>query len=475
MLFSAADGLGEHFLTAVSDHQAPDANALADELDTLAHHTGRLLSRVRVTADEVELFVERKARWGWRIDNQALTPDNSPAAVRVVARVFNAGRVGVAVGASVEPDDVNRLIETALKTAAPSKLPPPPAPQARRPGPMTFDPDLADALAGAGALRQIAFAIMDNTWHEASRIDGLEQLSGTVRYQVDRHVIGNSRGVLASLSAAVGARVDLNRSYGDLFQQTHAPESFQPLALLGARAWRSTPRQMVDPAGLGLSGRVPVVLHPRLLEQLVRKIASQLLTEKARADGRFDHDEGERVADRSVTLIDDPGLDGLATSRAFDDEGRPTRRLPLIARGRLTQLLRSRETAAELGTAPFGSMWRDADGLPRVGFGSLLMERGDLGFHELIAAVDSAILVHEVEDFSGLDPQTGVFECRVRWGVSLERDRASRLLAPGQWTIKGRLFGSGKAQGLLDKVLFSRELYDTGSAILPYALTELHV
>ena len=68
-------------------------------------------------------------------------------------------------------------------------------------------------------------------------------------------VAGTRNGVVASLHGALGARVELNGIYGDVFQQTHAPESMLPLALLGARTWRTMPRERIAPADLGLLGR----------------------------------------------------------------------------------------------------------------------------------------------------------------------------------------------------------------------------
>ena len=190
-------------------------------------------------------------------------------------------------------------------------------------------------------------------------------------------------------------------------------------------------------------------------------------------------DNGSRLDDSE---LDDSGLDGLSSSRAFDDEGIPTRRTPVIVCGRLTQLLRSRAVANRTTGLPTGSAWRlqseelgPHERAPEIGFGSLLMERGDVSFHDLVASLPRAILVHEV-DFDMVDPVTTAFSARVRWGLTLEGERGSRLLAPGAWRLRGRLLSlPGEPPGLLDEVELSRELYDTGSAILPYCLCKLEV
>lgn len=461
----------------------PRADALADELDQLAQRAGRFLSRLKADVDDVEVWLRRTDVRGWRLDGHDLEPLAPPTEDRVGFRVFRGGTMGVAATDRVDESAWQACVRAALAAAGPISAPRPQKPAARRPGPMTFDPDLADELASGRTLGRLAEALGDNTWHEASRMPGLASLTGRVQHTVRRYLVGNRAGVLASLHGALSARIELNGVYGDVFHQTHAPESYLPLALLGARTWRTMPRAHATPADVGFRGRVPVMLHPRLLERLLRALGPRLLSADARDAGRVAFEEGDTIAAPTVTLVDDPGMDGLASSRAFDDEGIPTRRIPLIVRGRLTQVLRSREDAERFGGQPTGSAWRRVEPGPEgalrpaeLAFGSLVMERGELGFHDLVAQVDKAILVQEVDDLDDVDAETGRFSCRVRWGVTLEPGAESRLLARGAWRIQGHLFARpGGAPGLLDDVSFSRELYDTGTGILPYALGVLEV
>ncbi|MCA9541595.1 MAG: hypothetical protein KC620_22005 [Myxococcales bacterium] len=446
-----------------------NAVQLSEELEALAQRVGRFLGRLKVTADEVELWMQRTSRWGWRLDGRSLEPDARPAVDRICFRVFRDGRLGHASTSAIDDTEWRRCVEDALNSALPSPEAPPAMPRARRPGPMTFDADLADLLAPSRELHRIAFAMSDNLWHEADRILGVDGYAGSVSYGARRFVVGTRNGVVASLHGALSAQVELNGAYGDVFQQTHAPESMLPLALLGARTWRTMPRVEVTPSRIGLVGRNPVVLHPRLLERLVRHLAGPIFfTDQSSPPFA----EGEMIAAPAVTLVDDPGLDGLTTSRAFDDEGVPTRRVPLMVRGRLTQRVHRRRSP-QRSDRQVGNVWRAAAGAagPTLAFSSLLMERGDVGFHDMIAAVSRTVLIHEVDEFEVLDPVTSRFACRVRWGVTLERGGESRLLQPGAWRLTGHLFGlPDKPPGLLDDVVLSRELHDTGSAILPYCM-----
>ncbi len=459
----------------------PGANALANELDHLAQRVGRFLSRLKLDVDDAEVWLRRTDVRGYRIVGQEFMPTDQREEL-VGLRVFKDGKIGHAGTEKVDEAHWLALLKQALAGAQPSDGPPPEKPRPRRPGPMTFDSELADGLASGQTMRRVASALADNVWHEASRIPGLQRFEGEMDHLVRRFVVGNRQGVVASLHGALRARVELNGCYGDVFHQAHAPESFLPLALLGARTWRTMPRAHVAPKDLGVKDQMPVVLHPRLLEQLLRILAAPLLTYEAQSDGRLPFDEGELVTAPAVTLVDDPGLDGLAASRAFDDEGRPTRRTPLIVRGRLDNLLRGRRKGVRRHSLSSGGVWRlrqgrrgphEAPGV--VTFGSLLMERGDVGFHDMVAAVEKAILAHEVEDLQITDPRCGAFSARVRWGVTLERGGDSRLLERGAWQISGRLFGGQGGEGFLQDAVLSRELYDTGTAVLPYCLCMLRV
>lgn len=460
----------------------PESTVLADELDELAQRVGRFLSRVKADVDDVEAWIRRRDRRAWRVVGRDVLPGTAPTEDLVALRVFRGKDQAVVSTDRVDDAHWNGLLKKAVAELRPTEAPRPLAPRPRRPGPMTFDPELADALAPARSLRRVAEAMCDNTWHESLRVPGLSGLEGEVAFDVRRYVVGNLGGVVASLHGSLAARVELNGVYGDVFTQSHAPESFLPLALLGARTWRTMPRTHVTPADLGVSGPTRVVLHPRLLEQLLRRLLGPLFSAEAQESGALPFEEGDLVCANSVTLVDDPGLDGLAASRAFDDEGVPTRRTPLLVCGRLTQLLRGRAHANAAGTVPSGSAWRldqpqkrANEGEPSVAFGSLLMERGETGFHEMVGEVDRAVLVHEVK-MEALDPATTAFSALVRWGLTLERNAPSRLLAPGAWRIRGRLLSMpGELPGLLDDVGLSRELYDTGSAILPYCLCTLEV
>ncbi len=404
--------------------------------------------------DELEVWWRQREAVRWDVSLAGAALAQGPPAAQVVLRGYRRGKLFEAMLQGAAPS----LWAQALRQASGrSGAPPGRPPTAQRPPPMTYDPDLPAMLNGRHGLSRLAQAVAANTAHEAERLPGLADVKGHVEYASDRTIVARKRGLVSRLSATLQLQVELNGVYGDEVHQVHAPDSLLPLALLGARTWRSMPRGLIGPAELRPSGG-RVVLHPRALEAILRAAMPYTLATTTQADSA-------RVAAPAVSLIDDPGLDGLAGSRAFDDAGCATRRRALIIRGRLADRL-SRDTGGA------GCEMRGDDGALAPQLSSLLMERGETGFHDLVDSLENTLLVQAV------GPVTvhgdGRFETTVRWGLSLQRAQHSRLLAPGAWRLSGRLLPDESGPGCLWDAQVSRELVDTGSAILPYSFMRLH-
>lgn len=75
---------------------------------------------------------------------------------------------------------------------------------------------------------------------------------------------------------------------------------------------------------------------------------------------------GEKVGSDVFTLTDDPLLENGFSSRAFDDEGCPSRRTPLVERGVLRGFLHSGSTACALRMENTGNASRSAGGFDMI-------------------------------------------------------------------------------------------------------------
>jgi PmbA protein len=125
--------------------------------------------------------------------------------------------------------------------------------------------------------------------------------------------------------------------------------------------------------------------------------------------------EGEDVAAAGVTLVDDPTLSESFGAVAYDSEGLPTRRVELIAGGRLNGFLHNVYTGRRAGGATTGSATRAGfKSAPGVGARALHLQPGSLGPDEVMASVPEALYVQSVSGLhSGTNPVSGDFSVGV--------------------------------------------------------------
>jgi PmbA protein len=162
------------------------------------------------------------------------------------------------------------------------------------------------------------------------------------------------------------------------------------------------------------SGRLPVVLDPLVTRSLLALLGGALSGE-AIVKGRslFVGREGEEVAGRGITLVDDPTLAEAFGAATHDAEGVPTRRIELIAGGRFDAVLHNVHTAKRAGTGArtTGSAVRGGfKSPPGVGARALHLVPGALGAEEILASVDHGLYVQSVSGLhSGTNPVSGDF------------------------------------------------------------------
>jgi PmbA protein len=168
--------------------------------------------------------------------------------------------------------------------------------------------------------------------------------------------------------------------------------------LLGARQARSR--------------RIPVILDPLVTRSVVAMIGAAFSGE-AILKGRslFVGREGESVAARHVTLVDDPTMAAAFGAAAYDAEGVPTRRVELVSNGRLDAFLHNVYTARRARLHTTGSAIRGGfKTTPGVGARALHLVPGPKSPEEILAAVPEALFVQSVSGLhSGTNPVSGDF------------------------------------------------------------------
>jgi PmbA protein len=160
------------------------------------------------------------------------------------------------------------------------------------------------------------------------------------------------------------------------------------------------------------SGHYTVVLAPRAMGDLLAAFDT-LFSAKAAAEGMslLAGREGHVVASELVNLVDDPLLaEGMAT-RPFDDEGVPSRRLSLIAKGAFQTFLHNTQTARNAGVASTGHAARGGyKGVVDVSPSNLFVEAGNANHARLVAGPGPVIVIDDLQGLhSGTSAISGDF------------------------------------------------------------------
>jgi PmbA protein len=136
---------------------------------------------------------------------------------------------------------------------------------------------------------------------------------------------------------------------------------------------------------------------------------------------------GERLFDERFSLADDPLAPGRPASRPVDDEGTPSRRLPLIERGVVRGFVYDLETAARAGTASTGHGARGTFGKPHVDYSNLVLGSGEWGVGNgrlgggLLDAITDGLLIDDLIGVGQGNVISGAFSHPVALAYRVER------------------------------------------------------
>ena len=177
------------------------------------------------------------------------------------------------------------------------------------------------------------------------------------------------------------------------------------------------------------TARVPVVLDPFAGSAFLEVLAGALSADAVQK-GRslFANLLGEPVASPLVTLVDDGRLLAGPAASPFDDEGVPSERTELIARGTLMGFLHDTYTARRGSTRSTGNAKRAGfRSVPGVGTSNFYVEAGTADPQDILRKADGGVLIQEVSGVhSGANPVSGEFSV----GATGLRIRDGQLAEP---------------------------------------------
>jgi len=335
-------------------------------------------------------------------------------------RVRHRGRVGVA-GSTAAGDALDDLVSRALASAElgeelaltfPSAAP--------LPGVSTFFAAAADAP--LDRLTAIGRSLLDRLTRDGC------QINVTIERETIETRVANTAGAAGAYrSTGVGVSAEVWRiaaddvlAIGDAYEGADLPSDEALAALVRSINTRleAALRIVAPPAGA-----LSVVFTPPGLSALLLPL-TQALSGKAVLQGisPLAKRVGERLFDARVSLSDDPLRAGRTASRPVDDEGVPSRVVPLVQRGVVERFIYDLETAARAHTASTGHGQRSIFGKPVPGYTNVVLDGAGGGRGRAKGSPDRSAelgggLVGDVRDGLLVDELIGVGQGNVIGGA----------------------------------------------------------
>jgi len=179
--------------------------------------------------------------------------------------------------------------------------------------------------------------------------------------------------------------------------------------------------------------------HPTELDRVYGTEASYAGTSFLKPD-----DLGSlRYGSKLMNITADPTTPGGLGSFAFDDEGVPAERMPVVEAGLLTGFLTSRETAARIGAGKGGSMRAEGwNRMPLVRMTNLHLEPGEGTLEDLLADVDEGVYMETNRSWSIDDKRLNFqFGTQIAWEI--KDGKLGRMLRDATYTgITPQFWGS---------------------------------
>jgi len=332
----------------------------------------RVLDAARARATAADAQWQRVERTSIAFEAGRLKACGISEAAGVNLRVVHNGRVGIA-GTTAE--DVDDLVARALASAelgeALDMVFPAAAPL----------PDVSTQAARAAAAPLERLTAIGHELVERVSRDGC-QVNVSIEREVAETRIVNTAGTDATYPATgVAVSVDLTRFAGDdvlliydFYAGVDLPEPAELDALVQTIEDRFAPAlRVVAPP----DGSLPVVFTPSGQAAILLPL-EQALSGKSVLQGvsPLAGKEGAQLFDERFALTDDPLVAGRPGSRPVDDEGVPSRVVPLVERGVVRQFVYDLETAARAKTSSTGHGSRGTFGKPRIGYSNLVVGHG---------------------------------------------------------------------------------------------------
>jgi len=379
-----------------------------------------ILAKAKKVAQSAEVFMFTSEETPVVFEANRLKSLQSKESSSIALRVFKDGRIGFA--SSNKPGDIDGLVQSAVETAqfgAPANFELP-APSAL-PSVEIYDPEVEkvslEQMVGLG--EEMVSALTAHT-PEILCEAGISRNNISI-------CIANSSGLeTAYTKSAFTVGIEGTVIHGsDMLFVGESESSCRPV--LDTANILNTVRLQLDRAKTQArvpTGKLPVIFTPdgvasALIAPLMAAFNGKIVLEGASPLG---NKIGQKVFDKKLHLYDDATVAFQPGSRPFDDEGVPSRRLPLIESGLPKSFLYDLKTAALAHTRSTGHGGRGG-GLPSPAPSAFVFTNGDVSPESMMADIKEGLFIEQVMGATQGNILGGDFSGNVLLGYKIESGR----------------------------------------------------
>jgi PmbA protein len=165
------------------------------------------------------------------------------------------------------------------------------------------------------------------------------------------------------------------------------------------------------------SGQYPIILKNEVFIDILSTFSSTFSAENVQKGLSLFKDKiGEQVADKQVTIVDDPFYEKGYRRTPFDSEGVAARFKEVIKEGRLTTYLHNLKTAQKDNTKSTGNAYRSSHKSKiSISPTNMYLKKGEYPFDELLKELKEGLVIEDVQGLhSGANQVSGDFSLSAR-------------------------------------------------------------
>ncbi|HEU5318803.1 MAG TPA: TldD/PmbA family protein [Chloroflexota bacterium] len=415
------------------------AGVEAADLQTIAE---QVLSLVKSRVEQAEVYAYETASTPVDFEANRLKSLETKESRGLALRVVKDGRIGLA--ATTRLNDPTMLVDQAVELAAFGAL-------ARFELPGAIDSsevNVYDAAAEALTVEQMV-ALGEEMIERIRAYDSEILCEAGIRRVVETTLILNSRGgsgryKKSSFACIVGGQLIRGEDFLNVWEYDSACGPRIDQKELAEKAIRKF--ELSKTVVTAHTRRQPVIFTPRGVAGILWGPMAAALSGKSVYQGSSALSDklGQQVFDPRLTITEDSTVSGVPSSAPFDDEGVPTRRLPLIDRGAVANFYYDLQTAGLAGKESTGNGYRSPESLPGPHTGTIFFEPGDVAFEKMVGGIEEGLIVESVTGNAG-NVFSGDFSGNIQGGFKIEKGKIAGRVKDTM--VAGNIFQDMKQLG----------------------------